>query len=139
MSKLQLDKISLNNLKSIRADIYFNLHKKKLSVRSMDREKSYRRVIAHRTAVLMKDCNFIVSEAGRQRVLRERRKNVHAFVRGEWVIESDNKIFQEPLDSWVLVKYNPYTRDRFWVVETNEPIESARFVIINGKDMLALI
>ena len=39
-------------------------------------------MIAHSTMVEMSDCAFKVSEAGRQRVLRDKRKNVHAGIVG---------------------------------------------------------
>ncbi len=44
------------------------------------------RVIARRHRVLLSGkndyCIFVVNEAGRQRVLKQKRKNVHAFVAG---------------------------------------------------------
>ena len=64
------------------AFIYRNLHKGKWSIRSLDRDDTYGRVIGHASILLMLDCSFTVSEAGRQRVLREKQKNVHAGVRG---------------------------------------------------------
>ena len=41
-----------------------------------------RRVIAHETNVTITGCRFVVSEAQRQRVLRERCRQVHAWVEG---------------------------------------------------------
>ena len=126
-----------------RTDIYYNVHKKKLSVRSREKE-SYGRVIAHEDAVLLIGCAFVVSEAGRQRVLRSRRKNVHAVVRGEWVTdwsEKETNLFssKNPLDQWRVVTYNPYRNETFVTLSDGEPIHEARFVFIVGKDMVALI
>lgn len=123
-------------------DVYYNLHKKKLSLRSRSKN---RRVIAHRDSILMTDCSFVVSEAGRQRVLRERRKNVHAVVRGEWVEEFDwgrfgqGKLFPADLslDDMHLVKYNPYRGSTFVTFGDGEPVMKAKFVIITGKDIIA--
>ena len=42
------------------------------------------KVVAHAELVKLRDAEFIVHEAGRQRVLATGRKNVHAFVRGFW-------------------------------------------------------
>lgn len=39
-------------------------------------------VVAHAERVCLKDCTFHVSEAGRQRVLKTGRKNIHAGIRG---------------------------------------------------------
>ena len=65
----------------MRVFVYFNLHKKCLSVKALEGE-SKGRVIAHADSVELVNATFKVSQAGRQRVLRERRKNVHAGVVG---------------------------------------------------------
>jgi len=60
-------------------EVYRNLHRRCFSIRSVETG----RVIGHATdGVGLVRAEFKVSEAGRQRVLRERRKNVHAVVRG---------------------------------------------------------
>lgn len=65
----------------MRVSVYFNLHRKLYSVRA--EEGPLRgRVVAHATDVLIDEPTFLVSEAGRARVLRERKKYVHAYVRG---------------------------------------------------------
>jgi hypothetical protein len=71
-----------------------------------------------------------VSEAGRQRVLRERRKNVHAYVEGEVV-----EIFRawKPLRRRVAVSYNPYKFGTFYRLETNEPVFEAPTVMFQGN------
>ena len=53
----------------MKVDVYFNLHKKLLSVRHKGR------VIHHSNYVKIINPTFVVSEAGRQRVIREKRKN----------------------------------------------------------------
>src|SRR6266446_2267996 len=40
------------------------------------------RVLARRHCILLSNCTFVVRETGRQRVICEGRKNVHAFVVG---------------------------------------------------------
>ena len=42
-----------------------------------------RKVLMHATHVKMSDVTFKVSEAGRQRVLKEKQKNVHAYAIGQ--------------------------------------------------------
>lgn len=69
---------------SMKVFVYFNLHKKVFSVRAMEGENKGR-VIAHTTTVELRDAVFKVSQAGRERVLKEKRKNVHAGVQGQWV------------------------------------------------------
>ena len=63
-------------LKGIKVDVYYNLHKKTFSIRCNGK------VIAHRDKVTIKNPQYIVGEKGKQRVRREKSKNVHAFVRG---------------------------------------------------------
>lgn len=58
------------------SDIYWNVRKKVFSVR----EKGL--VTDHVESVYIDSPRFVVSEAGRQRVLKNKQKNVHAFVRG---------------------------------------------------------
>lgn len=60
-------------------EVYRNLHNGKLSVR----DSKTKRVLAHCDEVTLAGVAFKVSQAGRERVLREKRKNVHAFVCGK--------------------------------------------------------
>jgi len=66
----------------MRVSVYFNLHKKVWSVRA-DEGAEKGRVIAHAEHVTLRNARGKVSAAGRAKVLREGRKNVHAFMRGE--------------------------------------------------------
>lgn len=102
--------------------VYFNLHKKTWSI--MD--KKTRRVIGHSDFVPLKDCKFIVSEAGRQRVLREKRKNVHAYVEG--TIGGDclhkSELFHGRFT------YNPYKYDSFVNSDTEKPMTGADYAYL---------
>ena len=113
----------------MKVDVYFNLHKKTLSVR----HKGI--VIAHSDYVKIGNPKFVVSEAGRQRVLREKRKNVHAFVRGELLSTVNNS--NEVLDNHSTITYNPYKYTSF-VNKSNElPIHTANEAVIQGRKILA--
>ena len=57
---------------------YRNLHKKCWSVRHK------RKVVSHEAHVFLVHAKFHVSQAGRERVVREKRKNVHAWVEGKY-------------------------------------------------------
>lgn len=68
----------------MRVFIYWNLHRACWSVKAL--EGAHRgRVVAHASDWQVAGAAFKVSEAGRQRVLREQRKNVHAGVGGHLV------------------------------------------------------
>jgi hypothetical protein len=83
--------------------IYRNLHKKCLSVRQNGIVK------CHTQSIILKFCQFRVSEKGRQKVLATKRKNVHAWVLG-WLYLNPNS---ENKDSGTPVTYNPYKSDKF--------------------------
>ena len=93
--------------------VYRNLHKKCVSV------KQGGIVRCHATNVVLKDCKFIVSEAGQQRVRKEGRKNVHAFIEG---YVKSARIVNKMLDfGWNTVSYDPYHVDH-WVL-SNVPYD----------------
>jgi hypothetical protein len=105
--------------------VYYNLHNHKWSI--MDKETGL--ILGHADIVGMYGVTPKVSEAGRQRVLREKRKNVHAFMEGyldrvlgfvpfrgrvlpEGVFTSCGTIMTDLLTE---LTYNPYKFDRFVV------------------------
>ena len=57
--------------------VYRNLRQRCWSI------KDGKKPIYHLGGLRLKDCIFRVQPAGRARVLRENRKNVHAYVKGE--------------------------------------------------------
>jgi hypothetical protein len=74
-------------LRNLKVFVYYNLHKHCLSVRAQE-GLSKGRIVLHAQALTLRNVSFRVSEAGRQRVLRERCKNVHAGLLGQlwdWV------------------------------------------------------
>jgi hypothetical protein len=105
----------------MRVFVYYNLHKKVWSIKALEGE-SKGRVIRHAATLMLTDCTFKVSEAGRQRVLRERRKNVHAGVVGQLV---------DPIvmtDAAIAVTYNPYLYESFVISETTQSCHKADHV-----------
>lgn len=107
--------------------VYYNLHKKMWSVKALEGERKGR-VIIHCLNFSLANCTFKVSEAGRQRVLRERRKNVHAGIVGEW----RDTI---PCDDGDMVSYNPYKGPHFFDVLDKGPVYNARIVHGVGKQV----
>ena len=93
----------------MRVFVYRNLHKNCWSVKALEGENKGR-VIRHAQSVMLSNCTFKVSEAGRQRVLRERSKNVHAGVVGQ-LVSSDVDVVYMPHS--VPVTYNPYKYSTF--------------------------
>jgi len=93
--------------------IYRNLRKNCFSIRYKGK------VIAHETDIIASQVSFKVSEAGRQRVLRTKQKNVHA------VIVCDSYVVFTPADRYkcgchiakltnpIEITYNPHTMTSF--------------------------
>lgn len=109
----------------MKVKVYWNLHRKCYSVQ-------YRgKVIMHTNQIVIYDPEFCVSQSGRQRVLRERRKNVHAFIIG--IYDSD---FNGDVETSFRVTYNPYKYQNFVFAETEEEVYNAnvaKCTTENGK------
>lgn len=90
----------------MKVKVYKNLTKNTWSIQ----DYKTRKVIGYSDNIRLEDAKFVVSKSGRQRVLREGKKYVHAFVVGELV------------DTWKLtesfeeVRYNPHIFDAFFTV-----------------------
>lgn len=71
-------------------------------------------VIGHTGQIMLQECNFIVSQNGRERVLREKRKNVHAGIKG-YIIDSGMGTEAINKDNILPAKisYNPYENKSF--------------------------
>ncbi len=102
-------------------EVYWNLHKHCFSVRSCKTG----RVIAHAKAVDIKDAKFVVRQSGRRKVLQEKKKNVHAFVRG-YLAPMGFPLSE--IGQHGYATYNPYKYDSFVDTATKEPLDKAKFV-----------
>ena len=72
----------------------------------------------HATELNLHTCMFKVNRNGRLRVLRERRKNVHAGIKG-YMSESTWDTYPE--DLFDEVTYNPYKHESFVMKDTEAP------------------
>jgi hypothetical protein len=106
--------------------VYFNLHKNIFSLQSRDKE-TYGRVIEHTEHVILKNVNFVVRPKGREKVLKEKTKNVHAFVVGE-VIQGLPSGKTHSIE--VPVVYNPYQGPSFVERATKEPVYEADYAVL---------
>jgi hypothetical protein len=141
----------------MRVEVYFNLHRKLWSVRDL----STGLVVDHVDEITIQDPSFTVQPAGRRKVIREGRKNVHAFVRGER-IESPLLWFRPQVDDFmtprggVPVYYNPYKccqdcgtlelcagldtcRASFITKPEGAPIHGAGLATLSGRAVTAYI
>ena len=94
-----------------RVEVYRNLHNGTFSVRRNGK------VVLHLRnwmTLHLQDVKFAVQPAGRDKVRREGKKNVHAYVRGTVVDAPTYKYsdtFKDKCNVWVT--YNPYQNDTF--------------------------
>ena len=102
---------------------YYNLHKHTFSLQSRSKD-DYGKVIEHTDHVILKNVTFVVREGGRQKVLKEKKKNVHAFCVGE-VVEGVSTSATESI-----VSYNPYLGDSFYSKSSGEAVSEADYVIL---------
>jgi hypothetical protein len=103
---------------------YFNLHKKIFSVQHNGL------VIGHADRLMISNPQFKVSEAGRQRVLRDKRKNVHAFVE----VADDWKSMEHQDLQGEAITYNPYKYSSFVKRADESPVHAAASVQMVAKD-----
>ena len=90
--------------------VYKNLHNGMLSV------KQDGLVVAHVDSITLKNPSFKVSQSGRNRVILEKKKNVHAFICG--FVESVNV---ESKTKKQAISYNPYKHDFFYFKADERP------------------
>jgi len=105
-------------------EVYYNLHKKTFSVRHAGR------VWFHTNVLTLRNCKFAVQPAGRAKVLKEKKKNVHAFVRG-FFVRGDDHTNHRMLHA-AQAMYNPYKTSTFVDIGTGEPVYEADMVYLNN-------
>lgn len=131
---------------AMRVFCYYNLHRRCFSLKALEGPDKGR-VVAHADAVHLTDVTFKVSQAGRARVLREKRKNVHAGAVGTLAA------YQAPgaaaSSGWTrrarrfgtmaaAVSYNPYRGPSFFDCETGQAVAQAAECLLQDRRALAL-
>lgn len=109
----------------VTSDVYFNLHMRVFSIR----EEGV--VTCYAPTVVVDHPRFVVQQSGRRRVLRERQKNIHAFVRS-----TDHDVYPYPdAPAWrkrvdeIEVTYRPYEAGYFFELETGENLK-----VVGGRE-----
>ena len=111
-----------------RVEVYRNLHKDCFSVRKNGLVVKH---IYNDEDLYMRDVKFVVQPAGRAKVLKEKRKNVHAFVRGTY--QESGSTMQ------TVAHYNPYKFGHFFTIFGGNvtPIHEARRVTLHKGQVYA--
>lgn len=114
--------------------VYYNLHKKLWSIKCLIGPNKGR-VVGHAEQVCLCNVEPKVSAAGRRRVLKERKKNVHAGIVG-WLrpVRFALRDYQYQTNSRKIT-YNPYLYDRFvYADNTDEPFEKSGYALLDSND-----
>lgn len=103
----------------MRVRTYRNLNNGMISI-MCDQTK---RIVGHSTYIELQNVEFKVNESGRQRVIRHRRKNAHAFAIGDIIVaeglvayKERSACLSEPNTSHEMtipLRYNPYESGSF--------------------------
>jgi hypothetical protein len=120
---------------STRVETYYSLHQHCLSYRPSGGR------VKHAESMILNDVRFAVQPAGREKVRREGRKNVHAFVRGEPAFirhvgdgdDGDLTTANMERQGYRPITYNPYRFESFVFADTLEPVHEASQVVLIGK------
>lgn len=112
--------------------VYKNLHRDCWSVKQDGLVKT------HAQNITMHSCTFKVNQNGREKVLTEKRKNVHAGVLGyieKW-IDLD---WEKNHSTARPVTYNPYKYKNFVDKDTEQMVDYAIAVKLEGNHVLAVL
>jgi hypothetical protein len=126
---IQKGRVVVAKVSQSKLEVYYNLHKHCLSVRRDGK------VIEHRKSIVLHDVVFAVQPAGREKCILEKKKNVHAFVRGYRA----STISLRTVGRSVTVKYNPYMYESFMNTTDGQPIYSAKYVAIRDRQVTAYL
>lgn len=119
--------------------VYKNLHNGKWSIAN----NSTGIVVGHADSVTLYDVTYKVSKAGRQRVIKEGKKNVHAFIVGYvgmmdgFTPYKGREVVQIPAPDFIYIDraprqltYNPYLYDSFVYRDSLTPVEQRSNVVL---------
>ena len=123
----------------MRVEVYRNLHNGMWSVRDCKTG----RVVDHVDDIIIANPTFVVQPAGRKKVLEQKRKNVHAFVRGEAIEKTsrDRLLVSLLLSSYkqAEVTYNPYKYDSFVRKADETPVRQEAWAHLQGSTVTAYV
>jgi hypothetical protein len=120
------------DIRNLKVYVYYNLHKGCFSLKALEGEHKGR-VVYHASAAILDGCTFKVSEAGRQRVIKEQKKNVHAGIVGRiYTVLPVGTGGQVVLTGGDRVSYNPYKYSSFITADNEQPIAAADRVYLNA-------
>ena len=116
--------------------VYYNLHKKLWSIKALEGGNK-NKVIAHARYIELSDVTPKVSQSGRQRVIKEGCKNVHAGLVGNLKFDGDYIPFDDYSATRKQVTYNPYLYESFVYVDDESFFHHSESVILVDRKVYA--
>jgi hypothetical protein len=130
----QVGKATRQCARFMKVRVYRNLNKSDyysiLAMEGVNKGK----VVGYARSVLVKECQFKVSNASRLRACREKRRNVHAFC--EAILVDAFEHAQELTGKEKAVTYNPFKSPTFYCRSDESPqTENCDQAILQGSDV----
>jgi len=116
-----------------RVQVYRNLNIREGVPAWSVKEKASGLVVAIAPHALLSNVKLHVGEGGRQRVIREKRKYVHAWFEGDWEEMPPEDVV------WQQVRYNPYLLDSFVVASSGRPVRHAAWARLGAGGAFAVL
>lgn len=115
--------------------IYRNLNNGTMSIQT--KQSSSWKVVGHVTNAIVRDVKFHIQEGGRQRVIRDKRKNVHAWGEGVLIGQFDESVvapiaFGAALGA-IALGYDPYTNATFVERGTTRAIAKCSYLAVRNN------
>ncbi|MGG6294995.1 hypothetical protein ACQ4M4_11265 [Leptolyngbya sp. AN02str] len=123
---MQLKPIQWEELQGLEVRVYRNLLFRTQRVMSVQtRQRKSWKLAGHTANIAIANVSFHVSEAGRQRVIREQCKNVHAWVQGLCVGETGLVS-----SNTISLTYDPYRDSSFVEIGSLKPISNCKLLVV---------
>ncbi len=125
--------------KGTKVKVHYHLRAKNFTVQEYIKGVGWRKAMAV-DDIILHDVEFKVSEASRQRCIREGRRNVHAYAIG--TVFRYGKLQSAHMIGATPIRYNPYVAGSFMAVDFGEPVcgaVSVSFSTTHGVNAWGLI
>ena len=106
-----------------KVEVYRNLHTGGMSVR--ENAKPRHVIDSDCRELIVENAEFVVQEATRLKVVREKQKQVHAFIKG--IATNNNELINNKTK--IEVTYNPYLYKKFIRKDTKEELLNKDYLV----------
>ena len=123
--------------------VYKNLHNGLWSIKDVKTGL----VLGHTSEITLFDCEYKVSQKGRERVLNEKQKNIHAYIVGNYMSDSfvsksyiERSGMANSLHGIETVAYNPYKESHFTTLESSrtKEMKQSNYCTMQAENSLVL-